>query len=190
MHWRRAKSVNIRYIFNKCEHIINTILCVQSISGMTFRAFRGFSSIHEVKCGGDSLNTDVKLLSLQLFRVNPESKVLASLNVVANSCMTFSEYSSCKIDTQDTHSSRLRILVHDLKEGETREYGCTANTLASLGNSVYEDWEITVERWICESTNFILFHEVTFNEQCAYTCICVRVFLWACVFMCTYLHIW
>lgn len=123
---------------------------------MVSRDFRGIPSLKEIECGGESLKPEVKLISLQLFGVystisDPsESKVLASLNVFANSCMTFSEYSSCKIDTQDTHSSRLRILVHDLGAGETRVYGCTANTVASLGNSVYENWEIIVQGFICE----------------------------------------
>lgn len=130
-------------------------LTFYKFSGMRSHDFREFPSIKEVECDGKSLKSEVKLLSLRLFRVNPESAVeeseaLASLNVFEKTCMTFSEYSSCIINTQDTHSSRLRILVHDLREGETREYGCTANTMTSFGISDSESWEILVQGHICK----------------------------------------
>lgn len=112
---------------------------------MTSRDFRGISSIQEVECSGGYLNSDVKLISLQLFEL-PDSTVLASLNVYTNNCMTFSDYSSCTIHPADTHKSKLRILVHDLEEGESREYGCTANTVNPLGNVIFRNWKLLVRR--------------------------------------------
>ena len=115
------------------------------LSGMTSRDFRGTEVIQEVECWGAPLKTDVKLVSLQLFKL-PESTVLASLNVLTKSCMTYGEYVSCAINPNDSHKSRLKLLVHDLREGERREYGCTANTINPQGNSVYKNWKILVTR--------------------------------------------
>ena len=112
---------------------------------MTSRDFRGIPSIQEVECSGGSLNSDVKLISLQMFKL-PETTVLASLNVYTNNCMAFSEFSSCMIRPAEIHKSHLRILVHDLEEGEIREYGCTANTINPLGNSLYKNWKIVLKR--------------------------------------------
>ena len=125
---------------------------------MTSRVFRGIPSIQEVECSGQNLNSDVKLISLQLFRL-PETSVLASLNVYTNNCMTFSEFSSCAIRPANIHQSHLRLLVHDLEEGEKREYGCTANTINPLGNSLYRNWKIVLTRnskWIA-IPSFLLF---------------------------------
>ena len=133
---RTAKSV---------QHIASSSHFGDFVSGMTSRDFRGISSIQEVECSGGSLNSDVKLISLQLFEL-PDSTVLASLNVYTNNCMTFSDYSSCTIHPADTHKSKLRILVHDLEEGESREYGCTANTVNPLGNAIFRNWKLLVRR--------------------------------------------
>ena len=133
---RTAKSV---------QHIASSSHFGDFVSGMTSRDFRGISSIQEVECSGGSLNSDVKLISLQLFEL-PDSTVLASLNVYTNNCMTFSDYSSCTVHPADTHKSKLRILVHDLEEGESREYGCTANTVNPLGNVIFRNWKLLVRR--------------------------------------------
>ena len=109
------------------------------------RDFKGFPSLKEVECWGGSLEPEVKLLSLQLYSL-PERTVLASLNVLTKNCVTFGEYSSCVINSDDTHKSRLRILVYDLVEGEGKEFGCTANSLKSLGNTKTLNWSIRVTR--------------------------------------------
>ena len=122
-----------------------TSVCRDFVSGMTSRDFRGIFSIQEVECLGENLDVDVKLISLQLFKL-PEPTVLASLNVISDSCMTFSEFSSCMIHPTATHKSRVRILVHDLEEGERREYGCTATTVTPLGNAVTQNWKLVLKR--------------------------------------------
>ena len=110
---------------------------------MVSRNFKGISSLQEVECLGASLNPDVKLLSLRMFSV-PDNFVLASLNVFTNSCVTFGDYSSCAIDSSDTHRSRLRVLVFDLDAGESRQYGCKASTISSLGEPKTVTWSIMV----------------------------------------------
>lgn len=112
---------------------------------MVSRDFQDIASIQEVECSGGGLDSDVKLISLQMVKL-PQTEVLASLNVYTDNCMTFNEFSSCKIHPANVHKSYLRILVHDLEEWERREYGCTANTINPLGNSIYKNWKTLLVR--------------------------------------------
>jgi hypothetical protein len=60
--------------------------------------------------------------------------------------MTYSEYSSCSIHPTNSLKSKLRILVHDLKEGERREYGCGAHAASGKGDPIFKNWKIVVKR--------------------------------------------
>ncbi|KAK7488916.1 hypothetical protein BaRGS_00019873 [Batillaria attramentaria] len=112
---------------------------------MTARDFRGFSSLQEVECSGANLSSEVKLLSLRIFQ-NSEDSVLAFMNLWTNECTTHVNYSSCKIDSSDTRKSRLRILVSDLEEGESRSYGCKASIFHSAGDTSSMTWTLNVKR--------------------------------------------
>ena len=112
---------------------------------MTTRDFKGIPSLQEVECVGKYLTPDLQLLSLKLFRIS-DSSLLASLNVFRNSCVTFGDYASCRVDTADTHKSSLRALVVDMAEGESKAYGCNASTLNSLGYTRTVTWTILVTR--------------------------------------------
>ena len=124
--------------------MINSQYSLHLFTGLTARDFRGIHGIQEVECWGEYLNSDFRLISLQLYKL-PESTVLASMNLLTNNCMTYGDFASCKISPSDPHSSRLRILVHDLEEGDDREYGCTANTVNPQGNSIYKNWKILLK---------------------------------------------
>ena len=115
------------------------------LSGLTSRDFKGFPSLQELECSGGNLEPEVKLLSLQMHRLS-DNKALASLNVFSNTCVTLGDFSSCVIDNVDTHKSRLRVLVFDLEEGESREYGCSVNTVNSFGVTKLTKWKYRVER--------------------------------------------
>ena len=112
---------------------------------MTSRDFKGIHSLQEVECSGEALRPEVKLLSLQLHRLS-DNTALAFLNTYTNNCMTFGDFSSCFIDHKSAHQSRLRILVVDLDEGESREYGCTVNTMDSYGNPKTSKWKLALTR--------------------------------------------
>ena len=114
-------------------------------SGMITRDFKGFPSIQEVECWGHGLKPEVKLLSLRLYKAS-DNFVLASLNVFADNCLTYTDYSSCVIDTSNTHRSRVRVLVYDLEEGESRRYGCKANVVGSDGEPSKIVWSTVVNR--------------------------------------------
>ena len=115
------------------------------LSGMTSRDFKGFPSLQEVECWAGFLEAEVRLLSLRLFRES-DKFVLASLNILTNNCVTFGDYSSCMIDSSDTHNSRVRVLVFDLEEGESRRYGCLASTINAIGQPETDTWSILVRR--------------------------------------------
>lgn len=110
---------------------------------MVSRDFRGFPNLQEVECFGDNVDSELSLTSLKLVKL-PEKEILAVLRTDTETCLTFTDYTSCGIDTESTHKSRLRVLVHDLREGEGREYGCTATTINAMGDAVYKTWKIIV----------------------------------------------
>ena len=107
--------------------------------------FKGFPSLQEVECTGRDLKPEVDLLSLSMFRL-PESSVLGTLHVIKKSCFTRADYSSCSIDLENSHQSKLRLLVTDLSEGESREYACKANAINALGETEISTWNILVSR--------------------------------------------
>lgn len=98
------------------------------ISGMTVRNYRGITSIQEVECWGGKLQPEVQLLSIRIFTV-PDKTLLARLDLLNDACSTFGEYASCYLDSNNAQNSRLRVLVHDLGEGESKIYGCKTSTL-------------------------------------------------------------
>ena len=112
---------------------------------MRTQEFKGIPSIQEVECWGGGLKPEVKLLSLKLYRVS-DSYELGSLNILTKNCLTRSEFSSCYVNSSDTHKSRLRVLVHDLEEEESREYECKALALGPSGDGEEAIWSIIVTR--------------------------------------------
>ena len=115
------------------------------LTGLTSRDFKDIPSLQEVICSGEFLRPEVKLISLKLYK-QQNQQILASLNVLMNNCVTFGDYASCYLSQENSHKSRLRILVFDLDEGESRQYGCTVTSVNSLGDAVVEDRKIDVHR--------------------------------------------
>ena len=116
-----------------------------SVPGMRVSDFRNISSIQEVECSGSKLSPEVSLLSLKTYELF-NNTATAYLNTMKNECITLSEYSSCLIDASNSRHSRLRFLVHDLSEGESRGYGCVAVTFRSLEETTTWTWTVTVTR--------------------------------------------
>lgn len=112
-------------------------------SGMTSNDFKGFPSIQEVGCSGESLEAEVKILSLTMFKTSDNS-VLVYANPLTNDCFTGVDFSSCLIDTIDKRNSRVRVLVYDLQEGETRQYGCNVSSFKHKEQAGTITWSILV----------------------------------------------
>lgn len=87
----------------------------------------------------------MKLISLRMFKVR-NNTLQAHVNPFTNECKTFEEYSSCVVDAVDSRNSRLRILVSDLEEEESRDYGCTAAAVGPVGDIHTFDWFLTITR--------------------------------------------
>ena len=137
-----------------------------SFPGMAVRNFKGFQSLQEVECWAGHLETEMKLLSLKMYTISDNS-VLAYLNTLTNECVTYGEYASCFIDTISTRQSRLRVLVADLEEGESRGYGCKASVFRSGEEARTSSWSIFVQRK-GEYTWSIV--DVCFSVRMIYTC--------------------
>ena len=115
------------------------------ISGLIARDFKGFPSLQEIECTGRDLKPEVDLLSLSMFRLS-DHFVLGTLHVIKNSCFTRTDFSSCSIDLDNSHNSKLRVLVSDLAEGESQEYGCKANIITGRGETDASTWTLVVTR--------------------------------------------
>ncbi|KAK7488914.1 hypothetical protein BaRGS_00019871, partial [Batillaria attramentaria] len=110
---------------------------------MTLRNFRGIPSLKEVECSGEKLRPELKVVSLRLFKL-PGQSLLAYIDHLDNECSTYGEFASCVIDKSDRRKSRLRTLVSDLQEGESRVYGCNATTTNPFGEVHVSTWSILV----------------------------------------------
>lgn len=114
-----------------------------AVSGMKSQFFRNITSLQEVECSGGELQSEVKLLFLKMIKLS-DSSVLAFVNPQSHECLTYEEFSSCVIDAVDSKKTRLKILVSDLEEGESRLYGCIATTVKSHDFTQQITWNLTV----------------------------------------------
>lgn len=110
----------------------NRVLMIILFSGMTWRDYQNIPSIQEVECWGGSVVGEAELLSLTIYKV-PDNFLLAYANPLKKHCVIYDGFSSCHIDFADTRKSRLKILITDLKEDETRKYGCNITTFKTGG---------------------------------------------------------
>ena len=124
---------------------LQQLYCVFLLPGMTVRDFLGFPSLQEVECSGESFKAGVDLLSLKLFQTS-DNAILAIIYPLKNTCKTFSEFSSCDINTGDSRKSLVRTLVSDLEEGERTRLGCNVTTFLQDGHAQMYSWFMTVHR--------------------------------------------
>ena len=163
--------------FLKFVYFINMPVTISNfLTGMISRSFRGFYNLQEVECFGDNVDAGLTLTSLRLVKL-PEKEIIAVLRTDTKTCLTYNDYSSCTIDSQSTRRSRLRVLVYDLKEGESREYGCTANTVDSLGGAVPKNWNIVISLR-CEYIHIALYHNLV--------TVCLYLMVYNSRFLCKY----
>ena len=130
-------------------------------SGLSVRGFQSIPHVLEVRCSGEALDTNADLLTLRLY-TTPDTEMLASVNLRKFKCMSSSSFASCDVNERDSRRTSLNVLVTDLKEGESRSFGCTAG---------YE-----ADGWI-ESKSWTL--EAKRNSECGVLCcglLCVALF--------------
>ncbi|KAL8563674.1 hypothetical protein ACOMHN_035408 [Nucella lapillus] len=115
-------------------------------NGLHSRIFKGSSAIQEIECSGSALDSAADgLLSTILYSVR-DGRVLASANFATKNCLTTDTFSSCVIDARDSRRTRVRALVLDLKEEESREFGCNVTAYSSLGKALEFSWIVSVTR--------------------------------------------
>ena len=125
---------------------------VLSFSGLSSRSFKGFHDIQQIQCSGEALPPDSDLFFMVLYQVTDNSdggiKTLGQLNVNKRECSTSEDYVSCDIVESESRRSRLKALVADLAEGQSRVYGCNVSALMSGVRMQTFSWSVTVRRTI------------------------------------------
>ena len=119
-------------------------MCFSPLPGLTSRPFQGFHNIRVLECTGSSLDSSVDVMSMVLYTI-PQDKVLASVYTLKGECSTSDgNFASCVIDAADSKKTRLRALLTDLLEGETRVYGCNVTSFRSGGRVKIITWSLVV----------------------------------------------
>lgn len=129
-----------------CHYREDTLLNqIHTLPGLTSRPFQGFTAIQSVECTGATLPGDWDLLSMVLYRVS-SSELLAIANLRKRSCSTSQTFIACHIDESDSRGSKIKALISDLTEGQSRAYGCNLTSLSSAGQSSIVSWSLVVTR--------------------------------------------
>ena len=109
------------------------------------RNFKGHDSLREVECSGKGLNQDVDLLSLSIINKS-NGKVFSTLLVFKNACFVTYAFSSCIIDTQNTHLSRLKLLISAPLDGKNLMLVCECNVINLQGKTKAFSWTLIVRK--------------------------------------------
>lgn len=112
--------------------------------GLSVQPFLNISTILEVTCSGEALDTSEDLAAMALFTAQ-DKHVLATVNPWKNECTTSSSFSACVTVKDDVHKTKLRTLVLDLREEESRSYGCNVTTFQSAARTNTLTWGLTVK---------------------------------------------
>ena len=75
------------------------------------------------------------------------SAVVAVVNLKTKTCTTTEAFVSCDAaEGNDSRRSRVRVLVDDLTEGQSRVYGCNVSALVSGVRMETYSWAVSVRR--------------------------------------------
>ena len=118
--------------------------------GLSSRSFQGFTDIQEIQCLGDSLPPESDVILMLLYQA-VDNKIIATMNMKKRECSTLEEYTSCDMVDSDPSKSRLRALITDIAEGQSRVYGCNISVLISGIRMESFSWTITlrhISKWL------------------------------------------
>lgn len=99
--------------------------------------------MQEVQCSGSALPSDWDLFSMVLYQVKHE-RVIALANLRKRECYTSENFASCDLYESEVKKSTLKVLIVDLMDSESREYGCNLTSLLAGGRTVVLSWSISV----------------------------------------------
>lgn len=111
---------------------------------MRASSFRGIESIQVIECSGNVLHSDIDLFGMTLF-TPVDNKILASVNLKSNECVTSHSYSSCLIDSKDTRKTRLLTLVFEWSDDAHRLFGCNVTSFRASQPHLIS-WFIRISR--------------------------------------------
>ena len=110
-----------------------------TIAGMTSRVFQDIPNLHEVECSGNAFGFNMKIISLKIVK-GKDTPPLASVNVLTNTCLSYSTYSSCILEDV----IRLKILINDMNVGEKMVFGCHGIAAYPNGDIILKYWNVTI----------------------------------------------
>ena len=96
-----------------------------------------------VECSGINITPEVDLISMKMFTWR-ENTLLANLNILRATCQTHGVFSSCHLQVSETKRSSLRILVSDLRAGESTVIGCNVSTFSEIIVAPKYTWLIVI----------------------------------------------
>ena len=112
---------------------------------MSVRPFAGSATILELECTGRALTSNADLLSLALYRQRgSDEDVMVSVNLRTGHCTTSHIYAACVISPFDVMATRVVVLITDLEEEESRNFGCKVTSLGQVGLPSITTWVLTV----------------------------------------------
>ena len=158
---------------------------------MSSKSFQGFGELRELQCSGETLPQDSDLMAMVLFEAT-SNNILAVANLRKMECSTSNTYVACHLDDTDIRKSRLKVLIDDLAEGQSRVYGCNVSAFASGIRMESFSWSVTVHhiskltfmrtfivavffRQMCHPFVFMTFID-TGSYKALLLCVCVTFF--------------
>lgn len=105
--------------------------------------FQESPGIQELVCSGEVLNADATVVSMVLF-TEFDDDIIATVNIVKEECTTSNVFSSCVISNPETRRSKLRTLIMDLFDDDSRKYGCEISSIKSGERSKSDKWILEV----------------------------------------------
>ena len=110
---------------------------------MKSKPFVEIPGMQLVQCSGETLPAGSNLYAMVLYERRGD-RIVSSVDLQNGECSTSDYFNACFVSERDPRRTRLQILVSDLTEGRTRDFGCNASIKTSGGRFKVESWFTTV----------------------------------------------
>ncbi|XP_070201555.1 uncharacterized protein [Littorina saxatilis] len=117
-----------------------------STTGLGSNPFPGIPDMQEVSCSGAGLPPGSYPYALFIYEKRGD-RIISSVDIPKRECSTSDFFNACEINDRDNRLTKLRILVPNLHEGETRVFGCNASIKTGRGRFQEVSWFITLRHF-------------------------------------------
>ncbi|XP_076457965.1 uncharacterized protein LOC143291754 isoform X9 [Babylonia areolata] len=127
--------------------ILLLLTCVTSVTvhtnGLSSWSFQGFHELQELQCSGENVPADSEIMIMVLYDTATKD-ILAAASIGKRQCSTSHRFVACHLDPADTRQSRLKVLIDDLAEGQSKVYGCNVTFVTPDMQVKTFSWSTTV----------------------------------------------